>query len=142
MAKMKKRSQAMSDSSDEEKDGNTTPDGPDARGKTHLGGNSKGTCTQSVSPLATGPSVSQPPAICPIDKKTSQNGWSPVVQWAKQEFSRAFQPPVLENINIGEVNIHQPLVNRPPVIRIYSVQSQPCCFAIYCVYFVWNRRVL
>ena len=64
MAKKKKRSQkAMPDSSDEEKlDGITAPHGPVARGRTHPGGNSKGTCTQrSVSPPPTGqPAISQP----------------------------------------------------------------------------------
>ena len=57
MAKKKKRSQrALSESSDKENiDGNTTPHGPAARGKTHQGGNSKGTCTQrSVSQPVTG----------------------------------------------------------------------------------------
>ena len=66
MAKKKKRSQVMSDSSDEKKkiDGNTTPHGPAAQGKTHQGGNSKGTCTQrSISPPATAQSNTGQPAI-------------------------------------------------------------------------------
>ena len=47
MSKKKKRSQAMSDSSDDGKlDENTTPLGAAARGRTHPGGNSKRTCTQ------------------------------------------------------------------------------------------------
>ena len=56
MSKKKKRSQAMSDLSDDGKlDGNTTPHGPAALGRTHPAGNSKGTCTQrSVSPPVTG----------------------------------------------------------------------------------------
>ena len=50
----KKRSQALSDS-DENNYGNTSPHGPAARGKTHKGGNSLGTCTQgSTSPPVTG----------------------------------------------------------------------------------------
>ena len=65
MTKKKKRSQALTDSSDEEKiDGNTTQHGPAARGKTHQGGNSKGTCTQrSVNLLVTGQSNTGQPVI-------------------------------------------------------------------------------
>ena len=60
MSKKKKRSQALSDSSDEEKNyGNTTPHGPAARGKTHKDGNSKGTCTLgSISPPVNQPRAS------------------------------------------------------------------------------------
>ena len=46
MSKKKKRSQALSDSSDGNTYGNTDPHGPAARGKTHKSGNSLGTCTQ------------------------------------------------------------------------------------------------
>ena len=55
MSKKKKRSQALSDSSVEEKNhGSTTPHGSAARGKTHKGGNSKGWCPLgSISPPAT-----------------------------------------------------------------------------------------
>ena len=65
MANKKKRSQAMSNSSDKEKnDGTTTPLGPAARAKTHQGGNSKGTCTQrSISPPVTGQSTTGQPAM-------------------------------------------------------------------------------
>ena len=52
----KKKSLDASISSDERKrkHGNTAPHGPAARGMTHIGGNSLGTCTQgSTSPLAT-----------------------------------------------------------------------------------------
>ena len=55
----------MSDYSEEEKiDGNTAPHGPAAQGKTHQGGNSKGTCTQkSISPPVTSQSTTGQPAI-------------------------------------------------------------------------------
>ena len=51
-----KKSLDVSVSSDERKKyGNTAPYGPAARGKTHIGGNSLGTCTQgTTSPPATG----------------------------------------------------------------------------------------
>ena len=56
MSKKRKRSQALSDSSAEERNhGNTTPHGPAARGKTHKGGISKGWCPfGSTSPPSTG----------------------------------------------------------------------------------------
>ena len=73
MAREKKRSQAMFDSSDKEKiDENTTPHGPAARGKTHQVGNSKGTCTQrNVSP----PATSQPAT------GHSPNGQEDISEW-------------------------------------------------------------
>ena len=53
--KHNKKQQVLSDSSDENLvNGITTPHGPAARGRTYLGGNFKGTCTQgSASPPAT-----------------------------------------------------------------------------------------
>ena len=64
MSKKKKRSQALSDLSEEEKNYvNTTPHGPAAQGKTHKGGNSMGTCTQgSISPPATSQLTTGQPA--------------------------------------------------------------------------------
>ena len=64
MSKKKKRSQALSDLLDNKKNyGNTTPHGPAARGKTHKGGNSMGTCTQgSISTPVTGQSTTGQPA--------------------------------------------------------------------------------
>ena len=53
----RKKSQDPSISSEERKNkhGSTTPHGGTSRGKTHIGGNSLGTCTQgSTSPPATG----------------------------------------------------------------------------------------
>ena len=57
--KKNKKQKVMSDSSDKENmDGITTPHDPVARGRTHPGGNSKGTCTQrSISPAVTGQSA-------------------------------------------------------------------------------------
>ena len=111
MAKKKKRSQkAMPDSSDEEKlDGITAPHGPVARGRTHPGGNSKGTCTQrSVSP----PATSQPAT------GNSPNGQEDITQ----EF-QVSQSPVTGHPATGrwtykyqhKVNIHCPPVNQPSV---------------------------
>ena len=77
----------VSVSSDERKrkHGNTAPYGPDAQGKTYIGGNSLSTCTQGSTP-ANGqwspgirrptdhppgmPGQWPPPATCPVDKKT------------------------------------------------------------------------
>ena len=109
----------MSESSDEEKiDGNTTPHGLAARGKTHQGGNSKGTCTQrSVSPPATcqpatGHSPNGQEDITDRPPVTSQMG---IIQEFSLESvnhqSLAIQPPVIT----GEINIYRSLVNRPPV---------------------------
>ena len=60
----RKKSLDVSVSSDERnrKHGNTAPYGPAARGKTHIGGNSLGTCTQgSTSPPVTGhPTTGRP----------------------------------------------------------------------------------
>ena len=91
----RRKSQNPSVSSDERKNyhGSTAPHGGTSRGKTHIGGNSLGTCTQgSTSPPATGqrspgkprpthrpiaqwtrrhiwPTGHQPPGIRPMDKK-------------------------------------------------------------------------
>ena len=56
MARKMNKEQVSSESSDEDvQDGTTTPQGTAARGRTHPGGNFKGTCTQgSTSPPATG----------------------------------------------------------------------------------------
>ena len=132
MAKKKRRSQAMSDSSDEEKtDGNTTPQGPAARGKIHKGCNSKGTCTQrSVSPPVYRPVVNQPPVICPMDKKTFQKGRPPVTgHCSNGHYTRIFKSvnhrsPAIQPPDIGlrkyqrRGSQYSP-VNQSPVIRIY-----------------------
>ena len=128
MAKKMKRSQAMSESSDEEKfDGNTTPHGPAARGKTHQGGNSKGTCTQrSVSPPVTSQSTTGQPAtgICPMDKKTVQNGRSLVTghrsNWhytsifkSVNHRSPAIQPPVIGLRKYQHRSKNSPVTGQP-----------------------------
>ena len=120
----------MIDSSDVEKiDGKTTPHGPTARGKTHQGGNFKGTCTQrSVSPPATGHRS--------VDHRSTSH--LPFALWTRIHFRTAahrslatrqigitqgfssqsitshwpssHQSLDLENNNTGEVSIHQTLV--------------------------------
>ena len=113
----------MSDSSDEEIDGSTTPYDPAARGKTHLGGNSRVYVPREVCP----------PAISPMDKKidppvterpvTGHGSLTTGQMGSIQEFSSqsiSGQRPSchrsldLENIYTGEVNIH-----RSPVIWLY-----------------------
>ena len=81
MSKKKKRSQALSDSSVEEKNhGSTTPHGPAARGKTHKGGNSKGSCPfGSISPPATGHRAT--------DHRASS--YWPTVQWTRRRHGPA-----------------------------------------------------
>ena len=73
MARKKtKKQKAMSNSSEEENmDGITTPHGPAALGRTHPGGNSKGTCTQRSMSTGQWSPVNWPPVIHPLDKKTS-----------------------------------------------------------------------
>ena len=76
----RKKSQNPSVSSDERKNkhGSTAPLGVTGRGKTHIGGNSLGTCTQeSTSPPATGqrsPGIPQP-THRPIAQWTRRHIW-------------------------------------------------------------------
>ena len=76
--KKNKKQEVLSESSDEDLlDGITTPHGPAAQGRTHPGGNFKGTCTQGST---------SPPANCqqanhPLDKKTSPTGHRSWVNW-------------------------------------------------------------
>ena len=90
----------MSDSSDEEKiDGNTTPHGP---ARWQLQGYlypEECKSTGQWSPVNR-PPVNQPPAICPMDKKTFQNSQSPAtghrppVKWALHKNFQVSQSPV------------------------------------------------
>ena len=73
-------------------------------GKTHQDGNSKGTCTQrSVSHR----SIYQPPAICPMDKKTFQNDRSQVTSHQSNgHYTRIFKSvnhlsPAIQPLVIG-----------------------------------------
>ena len=78
MSKKKKRLQALSDSSVEEKNhGSTTPHGPSARGKTHKGGNSKGLCP--LGSMSTGHWAT--------DHRASS--YRPIVQWTRRRHGPA-----------------------------------------------------
>ena len=115
----RKKSQNPSVSSNErkKKHGSTAPHGITGRGKTHIGGNSLGTCTQgSTSPPTTGhqsPVIPQPThqplANRPMDKKTYLVDWAcPVTgHWA------------------CPVSRHQPLGIRPMDKKTY-LADQAC----------------
>ena len=76
-----KEEEILSDSSIEEKNhGSTTPHGPAARGKTHKGGNSKGSCPLgSISPPATGHQTT--------DHRASS--YRPITQWTRRHHGPA-----------------------------------------------------
>ena len=116
MAKKKKRLQAMSVHQMKKIiDGNTTPHGPAALGKTHQGGNSKGTCTQrSISPLATGHRS--------IDHQ-STSLW-PFAQWTRRHFrttshrSNGHYTRIFKSVN------HRSTAIQPPVIGLRKYQHR------------------
>ena len=138
MSKKKKRSQAMSDSSYERKNyGSTTPHGPAARGKTHKGGNSKGT-QGSISPPVIGQLTTGQPATghSPsgqeniTDRSSPVTGHWPPVKWALRKNFLVSQSPVTgrpatghwtENFNTGKSVFtgHQSTGHRSLVIRLY-----------------------
>ena len=114
--KKNKKQKAMSDSSDENMDGITNPHGP-ALGRTHPGGNSKGTCTQSS--MSTGHQSTAHRSITHWTRRhhrlaTSHRPTGHYTEYFKSvnHQSSSHQSLDLENINPGESH-------RPPVIRLY-----------------------
>ena len=122
--KHNKKQQVLSDSSDENLvDRITTPHGPSAWGRTHPGGNFKGTSStqRSVSPLAL---VNRPLVIHPQDKKTSLVTGQPVTSQpvisqintshsitSHRSLDLDFQTPGRSQYSL----VNQSLVSLPPV---------------------------